>query len=96
LLITQEYREYLDEPASMTIEEAMLQAEQIVKNRIERELDLVANILDIEISYTDAGDRLIVNAIITTIERIDEQRGIINFTPEEGGRMDGETANAGT
>lgn len=76
LIITSEYREFQIIERSRTLEEAEELANRIITERIIREFDFEADIVDKQVTFTESEGGLDVNAIITTIERIDVQRPI--------------------
>ncbi len=78
IIITTEYREFRPVEKRYTIAEAKELADRMVTGRIIREFDFDTDIMDKAIEYTEAPEELIVNAVITTIERIDEQ---VPFNP---------------
>ncbi len=74
IILTHKYSEFTPIEKKYTIESAKEQAEKMVNGRIIREFDFQTDIIDKKIEFTETENELIVNAIITTIERIDEQQ----------------------
>ena len=73
LILTQErYREFIPETRQRSVEEAIALAERVITERIIREMDFHADIIDKQVKFTEQPERLIVNALITTNERIDK------------------------
>ena len=72
ILTTATYREFVPETHQRTVESAMALADRIITERIIREFDFHADIIDKQILYEEQPDQLIVRALITTNERIDK------------------------
>ena len=73
IIFTDTYKEITYQENTRSIEEAKELSEKIVFGRIVRELNIESDVLDEEYNYIEESDGLIVNAVVTTIERIDEQ-----------------------
>jgi hypothetical protein len=59
-------------------EEARAHAEKVVNRTIIEEFDFSTDIIDKTLTFTDAEDGVLVDALITTIERIDERVPVEN------------------
>jgi len=73
ILVTDKYIEYTPVVRTRTIEEAAALADRIITNRILREFDFGIDIIDRKVELFQTQDALVVKALITTHERIDEQ-----------------------
>jgi similar to stage IV sporulation protein len=69
--IRNRYDEFVPETRTRGLEEAMATAERMLTGRIIREFDFSADIVDKEMKFIDTTEGLHVEALITTIERID-------------------------
>lgn len=76
ILVTEWYREFVPEERTRSVAHAKELAEKMVSGRIIREFDFGADIIDKICEYNQNADSLDVKAVITTNERIDEQREI--------------------
>ena len=76
ILLTYSYREFIPEDRSRTVEEAKSLAEKMINARIIKEFDFAADITDKSIAVQETTDKLIVKALITTNERIDQEAPI--------------------
>jgi len=77
VLVADRYAEFTPITRTRTIEEAKLLAEQMVTGRILREFDFAIDIIDRQVNFEESETELLVNALITTHERIDLQIPII-------------------
>ena len=66
------YREFIPETHHRSIEGAKALADRIITERIIREFDFHADIIDKQVQFIERPDQLIVYALITTNERIDK------------------------
>ena len=73
ILMTYTYREFNLAERTRSIDEAKELAEKMVNARIIREFDFAADIIDKSIAIQETPEKLIVNALITTNERIDKE-----------------------
>jgi similar to stage IV sporulation protein len=69
--ITHTYNEFVWREHSRSVEEATAIAERMLNNRIIREFDFSIDITEKQVKYTRTDDELVVEALITTNERID-------------------------
>lgn len=74
IILTEEYKEYIPDLRTRTEEEARNKADSIITDKLVREFDIDVDILDKKVEYTVNGDQLDIKAVITTIERVDEQK----------------------
>jgi len=73
LILTQvTYREYKPVQRQRSVEEAKALAERIITERIIREFDFQADIINKQVLFEEQPEGLLVNVIITTNERIDK------------------------
>jgi len=72
------YKEFIPETRHRTVEGAKALADRIITERIIREFDFHADIIDKQIQFIEKPDQLVVNALITTNERIDKAVPIEN------------------
>ena len=72
ILIAEEYAEFIPEPRLRSAEEAEELADRMITGRILREFDFQADIIDKRVSMEELPDSLLVSALITTCERIDQ------------------------
>ncbi|MCL1863832.1 MAG: sporulation protein YqfD [Defluviitaleaceae bacterium] len=73
VLVSEHYAEFTPTPRTRTTEEAMELAERLVTGRIIREFDFAIDVIDRQIGFRETPEALLVNALITTHERIDRQ-----------------------
>ena len=76
ILLTTTYREFTPLQRTRTMDEAKDLAEKMINARIIREFDFAADIIDKSIAIQETQDKLIVKALITTNERIDQEAPI--------------------
>lgn len=75
-IVTDEYREFRMIDLTRTPEQAQTLANQLITNRIIREFDAESDIVDKRVDFEQDGELIKVNALITTVERIDEIKAI--------------------
>ena len=78
------YQEFVPETRHRTIEGAKAMAERIITERIIREFDFHADIIDKQIQFIEQPDQLVVIALITTNERIDKAVPIEHESRDNG------------
>jgi len=83
IIFTSYYREFDYITRTRNIEQAKEYAEIILTGRIVREFDIDKDVVDKRLHYTQEPDGLRVNAIVTTIERIDKKVPIEVIPPVE-------------
>jgi len=66
------YREFIPETRYRTIEDAKALADRVITERIIREFDFHADIIDKQVQFAEQPDQLVVSVLITTNERIDK------------------------
>jgi hypothetical protein len=71
IFIATRYDEFISVPYTRSTEEAMDLADRLLTGRIIREFDFGADIIDKEVRYYETPDGLLLDALITTNERID-------------------------
>ncbi len=79
IISTEDYREFKPIKKIYSEEQAKQIAEKIINNRVIREFEFEADIYDKQIEFVSDGKSLLVKALITSFERIDELQ---EFTPE--------------
>lgn len=72
-LIVDEYREYTSNEKTRSSDEIKSLIQSKLDKLIEEKFDENVEILDKNIQYTNEGNKVIANIVITTIERIDEE-----------------------
>lgn len=77
-----EYREYVPQTMSRTVDEAKKIADSLLTNKIIQEFDIDIDILDKRVEYSENGGYLNVKATITTFERIDEAVELVPSAPQ--------------
>ena len=80
--IVETYREYVPETRTRTMDEARELADKMINSRIIREFDFAVDITDKSVALQETQDKLIVKALITTNERIDEEAPVSQQAPE--------------
>ena len=69
---TTTYKEFIPQTRHRTADEAKIMADRIITERIIREFDFEADILNKQIHFEEQEEQLVVSALITTNERIDK------------------------
>jgi len=77
ILITYTYREFDPVVRTRTYDEAKELAEKMVNARIIREFDFAADIIDKSVAIQETPEKVIVRALITTNERIDQETPLV-------------------
>jgi similar to stage IV sporulation protein len=67
------YRDFTPITLTRTVDEAKELAGRMINSRIIREFDFAADIIDKSVAIQELPDQIIVNALITTNERIDKE-----------------------
>ena len=75
---TATFREFIPETRHRTVDEAKAMAERIITERIIREFDFHADIVNKQIHFEEQDNQLVVSALITTNERIDTPAPVEN------------------
>jgi len=70
---TTHYSEFVWRNRTLTLEEAMQLAETMITGRLVREFDFGIDFISKQVQFQETPDALLVSALITTHERIDEQ-----------------------
>ncbi|MDR1001501.1 MAG: sporulation protein YqfD [Clostridiales bacterium] len=86
ILYKHTFSEFVPTVKTRTIDEAKELAKKMINNRIIREFDFSADILEKSVAFQETPTAVIVNAIITTNERIDQE-----CAPSESLQPSGET-----
>ena len=69
---TTTYNEFIPQTRQRTLDEAKIMADRIITERIIREFDFEADIINKQIHFEVQDNQLVVSALITTNERIDK------------------------
>ena len=72
IIINDRYTEFIPREHTRSLEEAAALAEGMLTNRIIREFDFAADIIDKQVNFYETPEGLLVDALITTNERIDK------------------------
>ncbi len=75
-IFTEYIKEFEEKKMTRNIEQAKEYADEVLTGRIVREFDIEADVFDKSFEYVQEPDGLLVNAIVTTIERIDEKSAV--------------------
>jgi len=69
---TTTYEEFIPQTRHRTVDEAKIMADRIITERIIREFDFQADIINKQIHFEQQDEQLVVSVLITTNERIDK------------------------
>lgn len=79
------YKEYVTVEKTRTADEAKIELEAKVQSKAKELLKDDSELVDIKTEYTQSGETLKVNAVVTVIERIEEQRKMENWSDTTDG-----------
>jgi similar to stage IV sporulation protein len=88
VVIKKEVREFVSVTKRHSAEQAREEANRIINSWIIREFDFETDIYDKQISFSDTSNGLQVDALITTIERIDAKEEMMLLTTEIGEQVE--------
>lgn len=81
----QRYKQYQWIEKTRTVEEAKKELDETIQQQAQKLLQSDSELVDIQTTFTESENKLTAKAVVTVIERIDEQRKLENWSDTQDG-----------